>query len=205
MISLRTSTGKSSNFSGPVAAFALPFGALWATTSTGDARTALVGSAVTTSTSAGSLCVAVACPSFCAAERAQPSSSSDGDGDSIVGVVSGEEAMVCCRRPRAGRRHSPSRCGRAKRETGQDHPECRCGVGGACRAGNDGSTSVCCCGCGCCCCVVVEPASPQETLVAHPLNPALRAHLLGTPFPVRRSLHKTPRRQSWQMAWKRLG
>lgn len=124
MISLRTSMGKSSNLSGPFAAFSFPFGAVLTASSAGGALTIVAGTPVfhTASGSCGVAMVAMVCASSGDCESGWPAScSEEGCGEAVLGepgdVESGEEAMLLCEVTRTGRRDAPSPNGGAKRGT----------------------------------------------------------------------------------------
>jgi hypothetical protein len=113
MISFNTSTGKSSSFSGPVAAFSFPFGgALLTASSTGSAPVLRAGTCplpLVGGTASTPVCVAMRCASSSEGECGRIASS-DGSGDAVLGEPgeSGEEAMLLVEVARARQRHLPS-------------------------------------------------------------------------------------------------
>jgi hypothetical protein len=110
MISLSTSTGRSSSLSGPFAAFSLPFGALQGVAAAGEAATEL-GGALAAHAGSTSHVVAMGCASSSEDDSERDGSASEGKGDAVLGVPgmeSGEEAMLRGGSARTGRRHPPS-------------------------------------------------------------------------------------------------
>lgn len=95
IISFKISTGRSSSFSGPFEAFALPFCA-GAGSVKGGAPTA-PGAGVLVHTSSGDGWEPISCASSCEGENERAKSASEGSGDAVVGVPgveSGESAMM---------------------------------------------------------------------------------------------------------------
>lgn len=98
IISLSTSTGRSSRRSGPFAAFSFPLGTLHVASAAGAALTALAGTLASHTGSAVPR-VAMACASSGEDESERTGSASEGKGDAVLGVPgmeSGEEAMLRC-------------------------------------------------------------------------------------------------------------
>lgn len=95
MISFKTSTGKSSSRSGPLAAFSLPFGVLTAS-SAGGATSALAGT-LARHIASTSLWIAAVCAASGEGANGLLGSSSEGKGDAVLavpGVDGGEEAIL---------------------------------------------------------------------------------------------------------------
>jgi hypothetical protein len=95
MISFKTSTGRSSSFSGPRAAFSFPFGAWLPAAGAADAPTALGTASWLGQTASACFGVAIACASSGADASDWAMSSSNVDGDDALGLpgVESGEAM----------------------------------------------------------------------------------------------------------------
>lgn len=95
MISFKMSTGRSSSFSGPLAAFSFPLGAWLTGAGAADAPTALGTARWLGQASSACFCVAIVCASSGADESDGAMSSSNVNGDDALGLpgVESGEAM----------------------------------------------------------------------------------------------------------------